>query len=92
MLELVAAGTTTAEAARRLFVSEQAVTYHIANLLSKFQGANRTGLVARAFVLGVLELTWPPRVIGTQALGGPTLVRLCRQRGRLVRQVDTSMK
>lgn len=77
VLELVAAGATTAEVARRLFVSEQAVTYHIANLLSKFQGANRTELVARAFVLGVLDGAWPPRVIGAQARGGSEPFRPC---------------
>jgi DNA-binding CsgD family transcriptional regulator len=76
VLELVAEGRTTREAARRLYVSEQAVTYHIANLLAKFQAANRTELVARAFVLGLLEPAWPPRVRGAGDDAGTTRARI----------------
>jgi DNA-binding CsgD family transcriptional regulator len=61
VLEQLAAGRSTTAAARSLFVSPQAVTYHVGNLLAKFQCTNRTGLVSRAFVLGVLSHTWPPR-------------------------------
>jgi DNA-binding CsgD family transcriptional regulator len=61
VLEQLAAGRSTSAAARSLFVSPQAVTYHVGNLLAKFQCTNRTGLVSRAFVLGVLSETWPPR-------------------------------
>ena len=62
VLELVAEGLSTREMGRSLHVSPQAVTYHIGNLLAKFQCSNRAGLVTRALVTGVLLATWPPRV------------------------------
>lgn len=63
VLELVAMGHSTQEIAAILFVSRQAVAYHIGNLLRKFQAANRAGLTARAYVSGVLSVHhWPPRV------------------------------
>jgi len=63
VLELVATGLSTSRVARSLLVSEQAVTYHLGNLMGKFHADNRTGLVSRAFVTGVLlPETWPPRV------------------------------
>ena len=61
VLEQLAEGKSTSAAARCLFVSPQAVTYHVGNLLAKLQCSNRSGLIARAFVLGILERTWPPR-------------------------------
>jgi DNA-binding CsgD family transcriptional regulator len=64
VLELVAGGHSTRAIGRRLYVSPQAVTYHIGNLHAKFECGNRAGLVARAFVLGFLTTSdWPPRVI-----------------------------
>jgi DNA-binding CsgD family transcriptional regulator len=62
VLEQLAEGVSSRHAARRLYVSHQTVTYHVGNLLSKFQCANRTGVVARAYVLGILLPTWPPRL------------------------------
>lgn len=62
VLELVATGLYTRDIAPRMFVSHQAVTYHIGNLLAKLQAKNRAGLVARAYALGLLTLDWPPRV------------------------------
>jgi DNA-binding CsgD family transcriptional regulator len=63
VLERIAEGESTREVASGLFVSEQAITYHIGNLLSKFGCENRAGLVARAFVLGYLDSrSWPPRL------------------------------
>jgi DNA-binding NarL/FixJ family response regulator len=61
VLELVAAGWSTRRIAEWLCVSEQCITYHIGNLLAKFQSPNRAGLVSRAFVLGYLSTEWPPR-------------------------------
>jgi DNA-binding NarL/FixJ family response regulator len=61
VLELVAAGWSTRRIAESLRVSDQCVTYHIGNLLAKFQSPNRAGLVSRAFVLGYLSPEWPPR-------------------------------
>lgn len=62
VLGQLAEGKSTNMAARSLYVSHQAVTYHVGNLLAKFQCANRTGLVSRAFVLDILDHSWPPRV------------------------------
>lgn len=63
VLEMVAEGLPTRQIAESLFVSEQAITFHVGNLLSKFGCDNRTGLVARAFILRYLDAeTWPPRL------------------------------
>ena len=63
MLQLVALGLTSREIAERLWVSRQAVTYHIGNLLMKLRADSRAGLVARACAMGVLSPgTWPPAV------------------------------
>jgi hypothetical protein len=51
-------------------VSRQAVTYHVGNLLAKFQCSSRTGLVSRAFVLGVLLPSWPPMIARQAAQPG----------------------
>lgn len=63
ILELAAAGWSTRRMAELLSVSEQAITYHLGNLLAKFGAGNRAGLVGRAFVFGyLLADDWPPRV------------------------------
>ena len=62
VLELAAVGLTTGAIARDLYVSPQAVTYHLGNLMAKLQCRNRAGLVSRAFVTGLLSsASWPPR-------------------------------
>ena len=63
VLEQLAEGKSTSAAAESLYVSCQAITYHVGNLLAKFGCASRTGVVSRAFVLGMLTRTWPPRVL-----------------------------
>ena len=63
VLELLASGMSTQQIGAALYISHQAVTYHVGNLLSKLQSSNRTELVGRAFVLGLLSLTWPPRIV-----------------------------
>lgn len=68
VLEKLAEGKSTREAAECLYVSHQAITYHVGNLLAKFRCANRTGAVARAFVLGILAPTWPPTVVRSSSL------------------------
>lgn len=79
VLEQLAEGKSSHEAARSLYVSDQAITYHVGNLLAKFQCANRTAMIARAFVLGILSLTWPPRVIDRLGdLGTGPLPSVCR--------------
>jgi DNA-binding CsgD family transcriptional regulator len=61
ILELVAAGLTNSQVASRLHVTTKDVEYHLGHLLSKFECSNRTGVVARAFVLGYLPAEgWPP--------------------------------
>lgn len=74
VLEQIAEGNSTESAAASLFVSHQAVTYHVGNLLAKLQCSNRTGLVSRAFVLGILDPHWPPKVVGRgdRSRRGPT--------------------
>jgi DNA-binding NarL/FixJ family response regulator len=63
VLELVALGLSTSEIAKQLYVCRQTITYHISNLLMKSGARNRTGLVAKAYSVGVLDIgTWPPQV------------------------------
>lgn len=63
VLQFVALGLTSREIAESLWVSRQAVTYHIGNLLMKLRADTRAGLVARAYALGILcPGTWPPAV------------------------------
>jgi DNA-binding CsgD family transcriptional regulator len=63
VLQLVALGLTSREIAVRLWVSRQAVTYHIGNLFMKLRADSRAGLVARAYAIGVLAPgAWPPVV------------------------------
>jgi DNA-binding CsgD family transcriptional regulator len=63
VLELVALGLPSRDIAARLWVSRQAVTYHIGNLFTKLRAETRAGLVARAYALGILApAVWPPMV------------------------------
>lgn len=80
MLELLTEGMSTQEIARSLFVSHQAVTYHVGNLLAKFQCANRAGMVARAYVLGIVSPSWPPRVDQRFLPGAGHAWKMCSQR------------
>ncbi|MGA5360206.1 PAS domain S-box protein [Streptomyces purpurascens] len=61
ILALLAAGATTARAARETGLTTDGVTYHLRRLSSRWHAANRTELVARAYALGVLAPgVWPP--------------------------------
>jgi PAS domain S-box-containing protein len=61
ILALLAAGATTARAARETGLTTDGVTYHLRRLSSRWQATNRTELVARAYALGVLAPgVWPP--------------------------------
>jgi DNA-binding CsgD family transcriptional regulator len=63
ILEHLATGARTSRIAAALFLSPQAVSYHITQLLVQFEVESRTGLVARAYHYGVLDVNqWPPRV------------------------------
>ena len=61
VLELAAQGCTARDISSALYVSVKDIEYHAANLLGKLLARNRTEAVAKAFVIGVLTLEWPPR-------------------------------
>ncbi|WP_241968522.1 LuxR C-terminal-related transcriptional regulator [Streptomyces sp. ICBB 8177] len=62
VLALVASGATTAAIARALDLTVDGVNYHLGRLARRLQAPNRAALVARAYVLGLLEPgSWPPR-------------------------------
>lgn len=63
ILALLAAGATTARAARETGLTTDGVTYHLRQLSRRWGAANRTELVARAYASGILEPgVWPPHV------------------------------
>ncbi|MFE6887040.1 PAS domain-containing protein [Streptomyces sp. NPDC057694] len=63
ILALLAAGATTAQAARETGLTTDGVTYHLRQLSRRWGAANRTELVARAYASGVLVPgVWPPQV------------------------------
>lgn len=63
ILALLAAGATTARAARETGLTTDGVTYHLRRLSRRWGAANRTELVARAYASGVLVPgVWPPQV------------------------------
>jgi DNA-binding CsgD family transcriptional regulator len=58
---MLALGASTARIAGDLFISPHTVAAHLAHLLRKIRVANRTELVARLYVEGVLvQGEWPP--------------------------------
>ncbi|MFD8392320.1 PAS domain-containing protein [Streptomyces sp. NPDC059680] len=68
VLALLAGGATTAGAARELGLSKDGVTYHLRRLSARWNAANRTELVARAYALGVLAPgVWPPAARTSEA-------------------------
>ncbi|GAA4324873.1 hypothetical protein GCM10023086_51600 [Streptomyces venetus] len=68
VLALLAAGATTARAARETGLTTDGVTYHLRRLTSRWNAANRTELVARAYALGVLVPgVWPPEIPAAEA-------------------------
>lgn len=63
ILERIAAGETTSAIARTVDLTVDGVNYHVSRLGRRLGAGNRTALVARAYVLGVLDVSaWPPRV------------------------------
>lgn len=63
ILEHVAAGMSSAQSARMLYLSKPGVEYHVASLVRKLGAANRTAMVAMAYAAGVLMPDqWPPKV------------------------------
>jgi DNA-binding NarL/FixJ family response regulator len=57
VLELVAAGSTNREAARRLFISEATVKTHLLHIYAKLGVGDRAAAVAEAFHRGLLTPT-----------------------------------
>lgn len=61
ILALAAAGRTTAGIASVTGLTVDGVNYHLSRLARRWRVPNRTALVARAYVLGVLpQDSWPP--------------------------------
>jgi DNA-binding NarL/FixJ family response regulator len=58
VLRLVARGTTNAEAAKALFISEATVKTHLLHIYAKLDAGDRASAVARGYDLGLLT---PPR-------------------------------
>ena len=55
VLRLVAAGSTNSEIARKLWVTEQTVKFHLSNIYRKLEVANRTEASHYAHVNGLLN-------------------------------------
>lgn len=54
-------GATTARAVKETGLTTDGVIYHLRRLSARWGAPNRTGLVARAYALGVLTPgVWPP--------------------------------
>ncbi|WP_244177508.1 PAS domain-containing protein [Streptomyces atriruber] len=73
ILRLVAGGATTSVVARTVGIGVDGVNYHLTRLCRRLHVPNRTALVARAYVLGLLDAqAWPPQVSGPAGRrGGP---------------------
>ena len=54
ILRMVAEGRTNVEIAAELYLSRQAVNYHVGRLMRSLGAANRTALVSRAYQEGLL--------------------------------------
>jgi DNA-binding NarL/FixJ family response regulator len=70
ILQRVAAGATNGEIARELWLSEQTVKFHLANIYRKLEVANRTEASHWAHVNGVIRSDAPARD-GAIARHGP---------------------
>jgi DNA-binding CsgD family transcriptional regulator len=63
VLRLLAVGMGTVEISEALNISAHTVTHHIGRLLHLSGAGNRTELVSRAYVLGIIDPhSWPPRL------------------------------
>jgi DNA-binding NarL/FixJ family response regulator len=60
ILQLVAEGHSNAELARKLWVTEQTIKFHLSNIYRKLGVSNRTEAAARAYSLGLLPDEEPP--------------------------------
>ncbi|MFE9093607.1 response regulator transcription factor [Streptomyces sp. NPDC007264] len=63
VLEGVAAGFSSGQLSRELYLSSKTIDYHVRVMSEKLQAPNRVALVSRAFVLQILRTdSWPPRI------------------------------
>jgi PAS domain S-box-containing protein len=70
VLEGVAEGQSSVQVARRLGMSSKGVDYHVSKLGELLGVPTRTGMVARAYAVGLLVSgVWPPRVAAHVAEG-----------------------
>jgi hypothetical protein len=61
VLCVLAAGSSTDQAAAILHMSSHTITHHLGDMLRRTGAGNRTELVARAYATGILSPgTWPP--------------------------------
>ncbi|MEV0266135.1 LuxR C-terminal-related transcriptional regulator [Streptomyces sp. NPDC050617] len=68
VLALVASGATTAAVGKAVGLTVDGVNYHLTRLTRRWRVPNRTALVAKAYVLGVLRTdAWPPAPPGADA-------------------------
>jgi DNA-binding CsgD family transcriptional regulator len=73
ILALVAGGATSARIAGELGLTADGVNYHLTRLSRRWGVPNRTALIARAYVKGVLDpQAWPPAPAGARPEPGPT--------------------
>ncbi|MEU4211624.1 PAS domain-containing protein [Streptomyces sp. NPDC026206] len=71
ILALAASGATTAAVGKAVGLTVDGVNYHLTRLTRRWRVPNRTALVAKAYVLGVLVPgQWPPVPAAQRARGG----------------------
>ncbi|WP_449475688.1 PAS domain-containing protein [Streptomyces abikoensis] len=71
ILALAAAGATTAAIGKAVGLTVDGVNYHLTRLTRRWRVPNRTALVAKAYVLGVLSTReWPPAAFPQRTRGG----------------------
>ncbi|MFI9201486.1 PAS domain-containing protein [Streptomyces sp. NPDC053048] len=71
ILALAATGATTAAIGKAVGLTVDGVNYHLSRLTRRWRVPNRTALVAKAYVLGVLAPgQWPPVFAGDQRSRG----------------------
>lgn len=54
VLEVMARGLTSRDAAKRIGCTERTINFHVTNLMSKLKADNRAALIQRACALGIL--------------------------------------
>jgi len=62
ILQLVAGGATNGEIARKLWITQQTVKFHVSNIYKKLNVANRTGACHYAHVNGLVQIGRPPKL------------------------------